>query len=91
MQEIMNKLDASSWENYKRSLGEAMEFANDMGYPDEKIAQIAQKFGSYLANNVNPDIPENQALKELWEVATPEEQKTVAGLMMKVVKNTKQA
>ncbi|HHT64052.1 MAG: DUF3243 domain-containing protein [Bacillota bacterium] len=89
MQQILNKLDTSSWENYKRSLGEAMEFANDMGITDNQISEFAQQFGSYLAQNITPDIPENRALKELWEIASPEEQRTIAGLMMKLAKNSK--
>lgn len=86
MKQIMQKLDASSWENYKRSLGEAMEFANEMGISDEQITAFAQQFGDYLAKNVNPDIPENQSLKELWEVASPEEQQAIASAMIKVSK-----
>ena len=89
MQEILNQLDTSSWENYKRSLGEAMEVASDMGFSEQDIAQFAQKFGSFLASNVSPDIPENKAVRELWEIASPEEQKTVASLMMKLAKNSK--
>jgi len=89
VQQILNKLDTSSWENYKRSLGEAMEFANEMGFSDNQISQFAQQFGNYLAQNISPDIPENRALKDLWAVASPEEQKTIAGLMMKLAKNSK--
>lgn len=89
MEDIINQLDTSSWESYKRSLGSAMEAASDLGLSDDAITQFAQKFGSYLAKNVAPDIPENRAMKDLWEVATPAEQKTVAGLMMKLAKNTK--
>lgn len=88
MQQILNKLDTSSWEGYKRSLGEAMELANDMGISENQISQFAQQFGGYLAKNISPDIPENRALKDLWEIASPEEQKTIAGLMIKLAKNS---
>lgn len=87
MQQILNKLDTSSWESYKHSLGQAMEVASDMGISENQITQFAQQFGSYLAQNISPDIPENRALKELWEIASPEEQKTIAGLMIKLAKN----
>jgi NADH dehydrogenase FAD-containing subunit len=89
VQQILNRLDTSSWESYKRSLGEAMEFANEMGITEEQIAQFAQQFGSYLAKNISPDIPENRALKELWEIASPEEQRTIASVMMKLARNSK--
>ncbi len=89
MQQILSKLDTSSWESYKRSLGEAMEFANEMGISDSQLSQFAQQFGNYLTQNITPDIPENRALKDLWEIASPEEQRTIAGLMMKLAKNSK--
>lgn len=89
MQQILNKLDTSSWDSYKHSLGEAMEFANEMGVSESQIAQFAQQFGGYLAQNISPDIPENRALKDLWEIASPEEQKTIAGLMIKLAKSSK--
>ncbi|ATW26330.1 DUF3243 domain-containing protein [Candidatus Formimonas warabiya] len=88
MQQILNRLDTSSWESYKRSLGEAMEVANDMGISEDQISQFAQQFGSFLANNISPDIPENRALKDLWQAASPEEQKTIAGLMIKLARNS---
>ncbi|MCR6545607.1 DUF3243 domain-containing protein [Dehalobacterium formicoaceticum] len=88
MKQMLDRLDTSSWEQYKHSLGEAMEFANDMGISEDEITQLAQTFGSYLANNISPDIPENKALKELWEVATPEEQATLTSLMIKLAKNS---
>jgi hypothetical protein len=33
---------------------------------------------------VNPATPEEELLKEMWGVATPEERKTIAGLMVKL-------
>ncbi len=80
------QLDTSSWENYKRSLAKGIEVANNMGISENQISQLAQQLGGYLANNVTPDIPENRAIKDLWEVASPEEQKTIAGLMVKLAK-----
>lgn len=84
MQEILKKLDTSSWKRYKKSLGEVMEFAEEMGVSENLIGNLAQHFGNFLAENVDPDLPENHALKELWQIASPEEQKTLTTLMMKL-------
>lgn len=85
--EIMNNLDTSSWENYKQSLGRGMEFAKELGMSDQEIAEVGQKLGSYLAQNVNPDLPENKAIKDLWGFADEREQKTLTSLMMKLAKS----
>lgn len=86
MQELMKRLDTSSWDKYKRSLKGAMEVASELGMSDQEIASLAQKFGGYLAKNVQPDLPENKAMKELWDIASPEEQKTLSELMMRSVR-----
>lgn len=86
MQDLMKKLDTSSWEKYKQSLKGAMEAAGELGLSDQEIASAATKFGGYLSQAVNPDLPENKALKELWQVASPEEQKTITNLMMRLVR-----
>ncbi|ATW26331.1 DUF3243 family protein [Candidatus Formimonas warabiya] len=88
MHEILNKLDTSSWDNYKRSLGRGMEVAKELGMSEQEIASVAQKFGSYLSQNINPDLPENKALKELWQIADPHEQQTLTNLMMKIAKSS---
>ncbi|MGI6711202.1 MAG: DUF3243 family protein [Bacillota bacterium] len=87
--ELMGKLDTTSWENYKSSLGKGMELAQELGLSEQEISSLAQKFGSYLTHNINPDLPENRALKELWEIANPQEQQTLTNLMMKVAKSAK--
>jgi len=87
MQEIMKNLDTSSWDSYKHSLGKGMEIAKELGMSEQEIATVAQKFGSYLAHNVNPDLPENKALKELWQIADEREQQTLTNLMMKLAKS----
>lgn len=88
MQEIMNNLNTSSWESYKQSLGKGMEVAKELGMSDQEIATVAQKFGSYLAQHIdNPDLPENKALRDLWQVADEQEQQILTNLMMRLAKS----
>ena len=79
-------MDASSWESWKKSLASAVEYSEGLGVSDEQISNFAVKLGSYLSTNISPDIAENKSLKELWKVASPEEQKAIANCMVKLVK-----
>lgn len=45
---------------------------------------MAHQVGDLLAQNVPPANPEQQAVKELWEVANQEERKTLAILMTRL-------
>ncbi|WP_027363473.1 DUF3243 domain-containing protein [Desulfotruncus alcoholivorax] len=74
--------DWATWKNYLR---QAMEFAEELGIPRDKIQSLANQAGDLLAQNVAPANPEQQLLKELWTVADQTERQTLARLMTKVV------
>lgn len=74
----------SSWDNWKRYLGQAVEFAEELGMSKDRINSLASQAGSVLAESVPPANPEQKALKELWEVADKEEQQVIARLMTKL-------
>lgn len=86
MNEIVQRMDLSSWKGWKHSLGVAVEFAEELGISQDTISNFAAQFGNYLTNNVPADLAENRAIKELWEVASPEEQKIIANCMVKLAK-----
>ena len=86
MKEILQKMDLSSWKGWKHSLGVAVEFAEELGIAQDTINQFAAQFGDYLNSNVPAEVAENRAIKELWEVASPEEQKSIACCMVKLAK-----
>ncbi len=88
MQKQFSGLDDSSWENYKKSLKEAMEAGEELGISNRVMEQAAKFAGQYLAEKVNPDLPENKALKEMWQVADSREKSTIASLMVKLAKNS---
>jgi len=75
----------TNWDNWKSTLGQAVEFAQEMGIPREQIGAMAQQAGDLLAQNVPPANSEQKAVKELWEVASPEERQVLANLMTKLV------
>ncbi|MCL6638919.1 MAG: DUF3243 domain-containing protein [Firmicutes bacterium] len=75
----------TNWDSWKRTLGQAVEFAEELGIAREQIASMAQQVGDLLAQNVPPANPEQKAVKELWDVATPDERKILADLMTRLV------
>ncbi len=79
----------TSWDNWKKYLGQAMEFAEELGISREKVQGYAMTAGAILADNVQPANPEQKVLKELWEVADREEQEVIARLMTKLASRSR--
>ena len=73
------------WKTWRESLHDAIEAGRKFGMSDEAIKEWAVKVGDYLAKNVCAGTTEEALLKELWDVAAPEERKTLATLIFKMV------
>jgi hypothetical protein len=84
---MFNPMDLANadWDTWKKTLGQAVEFAEELGISKQKISSLAQQAGDLLAESVTPANPEQKVLKELWDVAEPEERKVLAILMTKLV------
>ncbi|TEB04540.1 hypothetical protein Psch_03300 [Pelotomaculum schinkii] len=78
-------LSNTDWDTWKKTLGQAVEFAEGLGISKQKISSLAQQAGDLLAESVPPANPEQKAIKELWDVAGPEERKVLATLMTRLV------
>lgn len=74
-----------NFSQWKEFLNERIDQAQAAGISDETIQNIAYQIGDYLAKNVDPQNSEERLLKELWEAGNEEEQKMLAGLMVKLV------
>jgi hypothetical protein len=77
--------DFHNFEQWKSFLRERLEQGKQDGLSEEVISNVAYEIGGYLSNEVNPDIPENIILSELWQVATEQEKHAIANLMVKLV------
>ena len=75
----------SNWDTWKRFLGQAVEYATELGVSKERISSLAHQAGEILATSVPPANAEQKALKELWSVADEQERQTIATLMTKLV------
>lgn len=75
---------SSNWENWKKTLGQAVEFAEELGISRDQITSMARQVGDLLAQNVPPANPEQKTVKELWDVADQQERQVLANLMTKL-------
>ncbi|MFD2116576.1 DUF3243 domain-containing protein [Paenibacillus yanchengensis] len=70
---------------FKQYLAGKVEIGEKMGLSHESLTKATQHVASYLANHEEPRNREEQVLMELWKSASPEEQKTLASVLLKVV------
>ncbi len=77
----------SKWDNWKDFLGQAVEFAEEIGISRKQISDLALQAGNILASEVDPASPEQQVLKELWLCADNSEKEALASLMTKLSLN----
>jgi hypothetical protein len=85
-QKCINAMDfMKDWASWRGNLQDAIKRGRDFGMSDDMIQNLSVKVGDFLAKKVCPATPEEQLMKDLWEVATQEERKTLATLMFKLV------
>lgn len=76
---------SGSWDEWKQQLAQAVQLGEKMNIAPEQIAERAEQVGDFLANRVDPRNPEQKVLKELWQAADEEEQRTIAGVIINMV------
>ncbi len=73
------------WKTWRESLGEAISAARKFGVSDDTIKKMSVKVGDFLSEKVCPATKEEELLKEMWDAASPDERKIIAGLIFKMV------
>jgi len=85
-QKCINAMEfVKDWASWRGHLQDAIKRGRNFGMSDEMIKNLSVKVGDFLAKKICPATPEEQLMKEMWEVATPDERKTLATLMFKLV------
>ncbi|KKB38912.1 DUF3243 domain-containing protein [Bacillus thermotolerans] len=79
----MSVLD--NWQEWKSFLGDKLNQATTAGMNNDTINNIAYQVGDYLAAQVDPKNEQERVLADLWSVASEEEQKAIASIMVKLV------
>lgn len=80
-------MEINSFEQWMDTLSSALQRAEAMGMSENAITRSATELGDFLAQTVEPDIPENKLLKALWENGTDAEKQALASMIIKVVKS----
>ncbi len=73
----------NDWETWRTNVRERIAVAHRFGVPDETIKSIAVRVGDFLSERVCPATKQEELLKAMWSLATPDERKTLASLILK--------
>lgn len=76
----------TNFETWKHFLAERVGQAKKMGLSEDTISNLAFEIGSFLDEKVDPKNEQERVLKEIWDVGDEDERKTIARLMVKLVK-----
>ncbi len=79
----MSVLD--NFEDWKNFLGDRLQHAKTEGMDQNVIGDMAHQLGDYLASEVEPKNAQEKVLRDLWNVASEEEQQAIANVMVKLV------
>lgn len=78
---------SQEWDSWKQTLAQAVQRGQSMGMSQEQLANRAEQIGDVLAQNVDPQNPEQRVLKELWTSADEQEQQALASAIIKMVQS----
>ncbi|KMY53677.1 MULTISPECIES: DUF3243 domain-containing protein [Bacillaceae] len=76
-----------NWHEWKNFLGDKLNQATSAGMNSDLVNNMAYQVGDYLANKVDPKNEQERVLSDLWSVASEEEQRAIASMMVKLVQN----
>lgn len=79
-----------NYDSWKKFLGDRVKNAKTMGMTEDTINNLAFEIGSFLDEKVDPQNPQERAIKELWEVGNESERKTIASLMVRLAEKNSQ-
>ena len=81
----LNAMDfVKDWNDWRKNLKDAIQRGRSMGMSEEMIKKLSVKVGDFLAEKVCPATKEEELMKEMWDIASPEERKVLATLIFKM-------
>ena len=79
----------AEWGQWKKTICQAVNIGEKVGLDENTIVKVGSKLGNFLDKFVEPGNREQRVLKELWDVASAEEQKILTRVLVKMVKAEK--
>ncbi|MGM8214536.1 DUF3243 domain-containing protein [Bacillaceae bacterium W0354] len=77
----------NNFEHWKDFLGDRLNQAQQKGVSQESINDLAYEVGEHLAQSVDAKNDEQAILRDLWSVASEDERRAIASMMVKLVQN----
>ncbi len=74
----------NDWGDWKKTLGRAVDLGETAGLSEKSITNVAEKIGTFLANNIDPRNDEERLLKEMWDAADVRDRDVLAKLIVKI-------
>ncbi len=86
IEKCINALEfTKDWTSWRETLKEGIATAKGLGLSDQDIQDIGVRLGDFLAEKVCPATPEEELIKDMWTVASPEERRTLARVMFRML------
>jgi hypothetical protein len=82
-------VEITSFDQWVDVLSDALNRAKEAGMSDRVIRKSAVEMGNFLYEKIDPDIPENRALKAMWDVADGPEKEAIANTLIKLCEKHK--
>ena len=79
----LDVFNCNDWETWKTNVRERIAVARRFGVPDETVKTLAVEVGDFLSEKICPAIKQDELLKAMWGLATSDERKTLAALVLK--------
>ena len=76
----------AEWGQWKKTICQAVNIGEKVGLDENTIVKVGSKLGNFLDKFVEPENREQRVLKELWDVASAEEQRILTRVLVKMVK-----
>ena len=73
------------WSSFKNSLRQGIETARKLGMSDQQIQTASVRVGDFLNEKICPGTREEQVLKDMWDVSSPEERRSEASVLYKMI------
>ncbi|MEW6172962.1 MAG: DUF3243 domain-containing protein [Bacillota bacterium] len=77
-------MEINTFDQWIDVLSDALDKAKTVGMSNNLIKKSAVEMGDFLYSHVDPDAPENRALKAIWEVADSHEKEAIANTLIKL-------
>ncbi len=76
------------WNQWRKTVNEAIQTARKLGMPDQLIMVASTKVGDFLSTRLCASTPEEALIKELWDVAEPNDRKVLGKLLFKIMEKS---